>query len=381
MFQKISLQIVTVLLVLLLVQPATAAQFAAPPEDQRNLILNGAKDDLYAGGGNVTLESTVTGDLFAAGGAVTISGQVTDDVFAAGGTVSLLEKVGGDARIAAGTAVVRGAVEEDLLIFAGNIALTQDARVGGDLWVAGGSIVVQATVVGNVKIAGGEVLINSTIGGNAEIFAERLSFGRESSVAGRVIYTGPTPPVIEEGAKVPAIDFRQTNVPAPSFTPRLTVSFFIQLFALLAAAFLFVRFFGKTADAVITTAYRAPWKSLGKGLAGIIVIPVAVGLLFLTVIGYYIGLILLAWFFAVMLVTGIVASLFTGSVLLSWIEKRKEVHITWQSVIAGVVLLQLLTWIPVFGWLLALLLFLMVFGGVLHTLRTQIASIHMHGNE
>ncbi|MEK7584101.1 MAG: hypothetical protein AAB490_02570 [Patescibacteria group bacterium] len=359
---------------------AFAAQFVVPTgQSSAVVIAEGEYSDLYTAGGTVTVTRPIQGDLFAAGGEVGIHGSVGQDLFAAGGSLNVIAAVTGDAHLAGGSLTFLAPVGEDLLAAGGTIVVSPAATIGGDLRLAGGNIVVQGSVFGVTNIYGEEVYINSALGGPVSIVAKKLTFGPQSNIPATVYYKGPREAVVEDGAAVPNIqftlqEFEKKPTHAPAF---FAAGFFIMLLATLIAALLLLKFFGNTVRTVVTTAYGKPWASLGLGFVGLIVAPVAVIILLATVVGLYLAMLLVMWFVLAMLLTGLLSAIFTGALLFKWIQKTPDLQFSWWSVAAGVIVIGVLKLIPVIGWLLVLVIFLMVFGSVLQTLKAQIVSVHM----
>src|SRR5258708_36116917 len=94
--------------------------------------------NLYTAGGNVIINSKITGDLYAAGGMVKIIGDVEDNLTVAGGNLDVSGKVGRNIRIAGGNISINNAVGSDLLAAGGNIFIDETASIAGDLVSAGG---------------------------------------------------------------------------------------------------------------------------------------------------------------------------------------------------------------------------------------------------
>lgn len=356
-----------------------AGQIVLPGNQSGSVVINqGDYDDLYTAGGSVSVGSDVRGDLFAAGGEVTIGGLIGQDLFAAGGNINVTKAVTGDARIAGGSISVNAPVNEDLLLAGGSIIVAGSAPVGGDVRIAGGSIILNNDIKGSVNIQGGEVYINSMIAGPVDIMSEKLTFGPQSNVVGLVTYTGPQSAVVENGAVVSDINFtmRALQRNKGSLAPVVTAGLFVALIGKLLAALLLYKFFGRTVETIATTAYTKPWQSLGIGFVGMIVVPISVLILLITVFGFYIALVVGLWFAAAMLLTGIMAAVFTGALVFKWIQRTKELQFSWWSLVAGIVVLGALKLVPVIGWFAACVLFLMTFGGAMQTLKGQIVSIH-----
>src|SRR3989344_3003471 len=130
------LALLTLLGLVVIIPVAYAAEFMAAGKDG-NISIGSSEThrNLYIAGGNVSVNSPISGDLFAAGGGVNITGNVEQDLFAAGGNINVAGNVGGDARVAGGSIVLNNPVGGDLLVAGGNVSLSERAIIGGDLVV------------------------------------------------------------------------------------------------------------------------------------------------------------------------------------------------------------------------------------------------------
>jgi hypothetical protein len=354
-----------------LASPVLAAEALFPQKDSGNVVIGEGQShhNLYVAGGNVTVHATTTGDLFAGGGSITITGVVEEDLVVAGGNISIGGPVGGDARIAGGNITITAPINGDLLIGGGTVTITSPEGIGGDVWIGGGSVVINAPIKGNVRIGGGEVLLNGPIGGSIEVNAERLTFGSNASATGTISYHGLHEAVVEEGAMVGQIDFQERAAPKGTarFTALITIGFLVQLLAWIVAAGVLYLFARRALSRAVGSAYNAPWKSLTFGLVGVIVWPIVIVLLFVTLIGYYLALLLLALFVFFVLVSALLGAIMLGSLLIQWVSRAPvaDFRINWLSIVVGVIVVSLLPFVPIVGWVIAAGVFLIAFGTLL----------------
>ena len=362
--------------VFLVAGTASAAQFVGPSGNNGNTVIReGTYNDLYTGGASVAVQTDVAGDLFAGGGTVTVSKNVGADLFAAGGNVNINGSVGGDLRVAGGTVSVTGDVNEDLLAAGGNILLS-GKKIGGDLWVAGGNIVVDSDIAGGISIRGKEVLINGTVAGPVDVIAEKLTFGPQSRVSETIMYKGPSEAVVETGAVVSQINYEkiETSSATKSLVPIFTIAFLIKLIGMLLSALLLLKLFHKCVSDVSKNAYSSPWKSFGIGLAGIILTPVVIVLLFITIIGFYIAIGLIAAFVLALIAAARLASIFAGGLIMKWILKKEEITIGWREALIGIIALALIGLIPFIGWIIVAANFLIALGSLVMNAKRSITE-------
>jgi hypothetical protein len=370
---------------ILLAPMAHAAEFIAPGGDNGTVTLSSDQThgNLYIAGGNVTVNSTVEGDLFAAGGNITIGGEIRGDIMVAGGTVIINNTVTGDVRVAGGTVNINAPVNGDLLVGAGTLVLSEKALIGGekgsDVVVSGGSVVIDsATIRAGVRIYGGQVRFNSSSLGDLYVEAnEGLTFGPKSNIAGKITYHGPQEAVVEPGSNAAGIDFHKTERRSghmkAAWAGLFTLGFLIKILAMLLAAWLFLKIRPRRFRHSIDSMYTNPWLNLGIGVVGLIVAPIVSIILLFTFVGWYVGLIGLLVYALLLLVSGLLAAVFTGSLILKWLTK-KERQMDWQAILIGVVVLSLLKLIPIVGWLLCAVLFLMAFGALMRVIRNDVKA-------
>jgi len=135
---------------------------------------------------------------------------------------------------------------------------------------------------------------------------------------------------------------------------------------------LLLRFFPRRVSLAIDKALDRPWLNLGIGLALVIVLPVTAVLLLATVIGFYAALIIFSWLVVVYLVMNVIASIFLGVLILKWLKKYSTLR--WTALVTGAVLLMLLKFIPVIGFLAGAILWLIVFGAALRLVKEHIIT-------
>lgn len=352
---------------------AQAAELAAPGKDDGgNLMLLSTEvhKNLYAVGGNVSIESKTDGDLYVAGGKVSVTGPVEQDLVAAGGSVDVTGTVGGDVRVASGNITISNTVGGDVVVAGGTVILSDKAKILGDLLIAGGSVTVNGPVDGYAKLAGGQIVINSKIGGDVTIHnSNTVTFGAHAEVSKHISVTGKLVPVVADGAKLatpPDFTLRDAGRGARAgFAALATTGTLISLLAGFLAAWLLIRLAKGRVTALTSNMLEKPWPNLGIGLVGVIVAPIASILLFVTFVGYYIGLVVLALFILLMLLSCLVGSIFLGAWLIKVLGKKSALTIDWQAAALGAVVLLIVGFIPIIGWIAECVLLLMAFGALL----------------
>lgn len=339
--------------------------------------------NLYAAAGTSTIGGQVTGDVLAAGGTISLSGAVGGDIFALGGTIQILGPVGGDVRVAGGTVTVSDRVGGDLLVAGGTVHVLPGASIQGDLIVAAGQAIVDGNVMGSVRMVGGTLTLNGTVGGNVMARADQqITLGSTAQIRGALDYRSQKEVVMNAGATVggkityTALNKVSIDERSPQRALWAVVGIFtgMQLFAALGLAALLMWRWRRQSLEVMSQAKDAFWPSLGMGIAYGILVPIAAVFLLISFVGTLPGVILLMLYVSGMILTKALAGMFFGSWLVMVVKKRPVMHMTWWSVLGGVVLLRIVELIPLLGWIISMAAMLAVFGVIASRVHHHLAA-------
>ncbi len=307
-------------------------------------------DDVYIAGGSVSSSGVIFGDLIAGGGNIVVSGSVGGDLMAGGGSVIVISNIPDDVRVGGGNIVIQGTVGGDLLVGGGQVHISS-SRVGGDVIAGGGLIRIDAAVGGDILAGGGEVYLNGPITGSVKVKADKLTLGKNAVISGDITYSAKKEMTLEEGAVVRGeIKFE----PRKEMKAGANVLAFLglgKLAALLACALLIGLIFRRYAREIVGLVTRSPLTELGRGLVIAIVLPVLSVFLLITVVGIPLGIIGLVSFVGASLFVWILAPIILGSVVYRFITKRDTYEVSWTTILLGVVLYSILSFIPILGWI------------------------------
>lgn len=281
-----------------------------------------------------------------------------------GGTVTVAEdeELAGDVSATGATVVVRGTVDGDLRAYGRDVRIAEGAEVTGILRVYGGDVRVDGAVGGNALIYGGEVTLGETgsvdrsfgavaddvtiagtVGGDANVLARSVTLAESGAVAGGLTYQGE---LVDEGGTVDGATLRTQDLAlVPPLGPLLAAASLLLFLAnLLLGAFLLYAA-PRFADEATRTAVGDPVRTGATGLAAVVGVVVAAGLLAVTVIGLPVAVALLL----VGVVLAWVASVYGRFVLGHWLLASLGVDDRYLGLLAGVVLVALLGLVPYVG--------------------------------
>lgn len=314
----------------------------------RGTIVN---DNIFIAAGEINVNGTIKGDLITFGGNTTILGTVEGNIISGGGRV----KVSAAAKnvfIGGGEILVDGIVKNDLLVGGGMVSLGEKAKIGKDVFLGCGSANISGKIFRNLRIGCEELKVSSTtlVKGDMIYSARNVAISDNAKILGRITsYVMP--------------DYRGRAV---GFLAGVVLAQrIVNFLALLLLGILVIIFMPNQVKLITSKMTGEFWKSLGWGIFSLIVVPIIVILLFLTLIGIPLGLLLFIVYVLGIYVTGIFVSIVIGK----WIFARfgkPDISSIW-ALTVGFIVLKLLTWIPIIGWIFGLIVFLWAFGALVST--------------
>lgn len=366
---------------------AFAAEFIVPEGDNGNVTVTAESEhkNLYVVGANVLVNSKISGDLYVAGGNVTVEGDVESDIDAAGGTVYLNGLVGGDVRVLGGNITINNAVAGDLVIMGGTVTVSEKATVGGDVIVLGGEVNLQSAVAGRLLARTDRFTLNGPVAGPADIQSNMsVEFGQKASVGSGSKYKAPKEAEISNAETLGSINYEVLTIKqgqrnaAKSFTGIMTIGFLIKLIAMIIAALVLYKLLPKTSQKLVEATHDRFWHNLLIGFLFLVVGPIAFVILLLVFVGFYSAIILLVAWILILILAALLAQVYTGAWLMKYFTKKETLHIDWQAIVIGTVVLSLVALIPFIGWLIMAILFLVATGAMLrmlyHVMQSQQTS-------
>lgn len=324
-------------------------------------------NDFYAVGGTLTNSASVGGDSYVVAGTVTQDGSTTVDFSALAGRVELHAPVGDDVRVVGGNVIIADRVGGDVVVVGGELTILSTADITGDIIFYGGTLTVEGPVHGSIFARAENVRIDTKVGKDIDATAKsELVFGAHTNVAGNTVYRSQKEATRAIDAVFNGSLSRDTEAifganenSRPSLVP-----FFVLLFTGFVARFLYATWLTQFFARLQTTYGHA----LLAGFAALILVPVAVLLLFVSVLGALLGGAMLALYIALLLAAAGIAGVFLGGIIARVVTGKTSYSVLW--VLVGTGLFYTLQFIPYIGGLAALALALTVFGGfVIHAYK------------
>lgn len=376
---KIKIFFLSLLLIGTSLFPAYA--FAQTASSGSNIVLERNRtvnENYFATGENVTLSGTVNGDAYVAGGNLYVDGTINGDLMIAGGQVNIDGVVAGDVRAAGGQININGQVQGNVTVAGGSVSINRSAVIGRGLVAGAGQLVIQAPITGGITMGAGSATIASTVGGNVLAGVGEFTLAPESAIAGNLVYMSERQANMQEGSSVAGNvnftpsqkgsrerdgDVRGAAKAAGGFM--LAYKMLAALTALLIG-WLITTFFPVFSRYTIQAAETRPLKSFFTGFLVLFFGPLAVIVLFMTILGAPLGFLLIALYFAYIWLSKIFFSLYIGKKISDILKSRQSLF---AYLFLGLAAWVIASSLPILGWIYGAASLFMGIGALVLTKR------------
>lgn len=312
--------------------------------------------DVFALVSDARVAGRIKGDLILAGGQLLIDGTVDDDLQVAGSAVTITGTIGDDLRSLGANLRVSGQVAGDALLTGGRVIIDSGAHVTGSMLVKAGEADVDGRIDGPLRVEAGRVGVNGTINGDVTVICDELTIGPETKIAGNLTYSarreahidpGTVAGNVERKADDEQVEATGDKPDADKFSPGSFVFFHVYLpMVAMVSGVLLVVFFGRFVNATLGQTTTGPGLgiSFGIGFVALLVmlfVGVACLCLFPLALAVWSALGALVYF------GGVIGKMVVGRWALRPLLKRGAHPVL--ALLVGVVLIELVSFIPVLG--------------------------------
>jgi cytoskeletal protein CcmA (bactofilin family) len=280
---------------------------------------------------------------------------LTGGLIAAGANVEILGKVGGG-----------------LKACGANVA--SSGEVKGELLAGGANVVLAGKYRSKVKAAASNLTLSGTFDGDVNVLAARITVTPTAVIKGNLIYASADLNV-QQGARITGeVIQRQVMVKKQwiekwgrqGIKAMIPVGIFfwlISIVALIIVGLLINYLFPKKTDAVISTISQSFWKNLWSGFIFLVVVPMAIIVSFITVVGIPAGIIAGILYGIAIYISTIYIGVWIGRKILGYLKKSMTTAFFWPLVV-GTIVIGLLTLIPIIGCFFRLFILLLTLGAM-----------------
>ncbi|MFA6908369.1 MAG: polymer-forming cytoskeletal protein [Patescibacteria group bacterium] len=351
---------------------------------QKNVIITA--DDIvdhnyYNAANSIAIDGTVNGDVIVVAETIIVNGDVAGDVIAAGKTIKIAGTVAGNVRAAGSSIDITGAVGKNANLFASDITIDSDATIGWSLMTGAATTDIGGTVSGNIDAYGGDVTLSGTAKNDITVSLDDMSIltvGADARVAGDLKYTGKTTATIHSDAVVVGATTHtlpsQTTTKAKDLLHTWWLYWqLISLLGLLFVGIIAISLFPALLHKLNRTIRERTAGVAVSGMLAFLLTPLAVIILFMTIIGIPLALILGTLYVLALYISKIVIGIYIGTFLVNKMRKTASPSLFWPLML-GTTIVFVLTSIPVVGWLLGIVAAVWGMGAIIDTMRPHTAQ-------
>ncbi len=327
-------------------------------------------DDLFATGQTVTIAGRAVGDVFASGQTVVVTGTIDGDLIAAAQQVVVDGTVNGNVRAAGAVVTINGHVGHSVTSLAQQVNISSTGRVDGSLLAAGETVSAFGPVGRGITAGGGTVQLSGPVGGNVVTWAQTLSLGPNTRIAGNLEYYSERP-IDAAGNVAGQVTYHQVEREARQ-APLLNGLFdFGGLVWLAGSAILgalAIIFVPRASARAVELGRQQPLQTFGIGLLALFAVPVAVVLIGITLVGIPLAISFGALYWVGLLLAWPALGLVVGTELARWVRRSEPLPVL-GALVVGLIVLHLVTHLPVVGGLVASLGLAFGLGLVIQSIR------------
>lgn len=312
--------------------------------------------DFYGLGRTVAMSGKATEDLMLAGTDVTVNGEIGQDLMIAGGVVDVHGTIADDVRVVGGTVVVAGDVAGNLVVLASDLKVLSTATIGGDVLFYGETADISGIVNKNIRGTSKKMRIDGKVNA-VDVKTGDLVLGSRTEIANNISYDSPHELTRAQEAKVSGKIIYTNNTPKTQNNFRSSVIVLLVFLFSSLVVHLFLRpFSSRVVDS--TQGYVLRYLVIGFGV--IFLLPIAGFILLVSTLGSVLGILLVSLYLTLLCLTVAMLGVVVGSLLRQLTKKPKDISIL--TVVIGVLIVNLLLYIPFVGTFIFIGLMLLTLG-------------------
>lgn len=331
--------------------------------------------DAYVFAKTARIDGTIRGDLHVATPTAEISGTITGDLQVASSMLGLRGTLGDDLRAVTSNGVIDAQIAGDVLIYAGNLEIFPETHIAGAVVIGAGRVELGGRVDGPVRIDAGSVRIVGQINGDVTIACDELEIDPNAKIAGNLTYSAREAATVAPGAVAGAVNRTESDPDEPedkaedegSSVLWFAIKHIYLPIVSVIAGILLVIFFGRFTNASLGQAATSSGlgTSFGIGFVAVLVL-VMVG----AVCCVLVPMALAVWSLlgALFYFGGLIGKMLAGQWLLRPLAKERVHPIL--SLLVGVFVIELFSFIPLLSVLVPLGVIFTGIGAVLMQLRS-----------
>lgn len=310
-------------------------------------------DDLFLSGTTMDVLGTVRGDLIIVGTEATVGGEVDGDVLAIASTVNVTGTVHGSIRALAQTLTIKGRVGRNVLALAQDLQTGPQSQIDGSVTATAGSLALGGTIARGVDASATQTTLGARVGRDANLTTASLTVSPSARVAGRLRYVSGQIASIPVGVAAGGVERASpTDQPPPQAqqaAAAMNALGILWLIGTLLLGILAVHFMPAQARRTRSALASRPLTSLGLGALVCIAVPLGALIAAITIVGLPLAIVATALFIAGLQLGWVFAAAGLAGELATRIQQGPPSAPAEVLVVAGLLVLSLLTRLPILG--------------------------------
>lgn len=348
---------VATLLVLLMTLALASPASAATTRSGDHVLIGPNEtidDDVFLSGTTMDVLGHVRGDLIAIGTEATVAGEVDGDLIALASTVNVTGTVHGSVRGLAQTLTVKGQVGRNVLALAQDLETGPQSDVGGSVTAAAGTLTLGGSIHRGVDASASQTTLDAQVGRDVNVSTVLLTVAPTAHVGGRLRYVSNQTATIPSGVAAGGVtrvspSSERGSQQAADAAAAVNVLSILWLVGTLLLGVLAVHFLPSLARGSRAALTRRPLTSLGLGALLCVSVPLGSLVAAITVIGLPLAIVAIALLVAGLQVGWVFAAAGLAGALAARVQQGPPTAPPEVLVIAGVLVLWLLTRLPMLG--------------------------------
>lgn len=250
---------------------------------------------------DVLVEDTYNASVAAAGENITFDGKVNGISFGASNKI-VFNGTTEYGMLAGNVIEVNGKIDNDLAIAGNLVTINKEANIGRDAIIAASDVEISGDFNRNLSIYASKVTFkNANIKGHVKIYGQRINVEKNTTIVGTLSYPEDGVYKADKDAKIGKVEKTEAVQQKDDENFFSTVSAKIWSFLCLALIFaimtlIFPQLFTKINEKYEKTELGEIVEVFTKGLVALILVPIIIVLLFCTLIGIPLAIILLLFY-------------------------------------------------------------------------------------
>jgi cytoskeletal protein CcmA (bactofilin family) len=287
-------------------------------------------------------------------------------------TVAPDESISDDLIAAGANIQVAGHIKKGLKVFGANISIP--GTVSGEVYSAGADIDLSGTFGSKVTAVGASVVLSGTFDQDVEVASAKLTLMPATIIRANLIYSAAVLEKQEGSQVLGTVTERQKPLKTEKVhewrekgeraAKRAGIVFwFISTIALVLVGLIISAVFPNHTNRVVGVISQSPWKSIGLGLVFLVVVPVAIVIALVTVVGIPAAIIAGFLYAIIVYISRIYLGVWIGRKVIG-APKRKQITSLFWPLVVGVTIIALIGLIPFIGWIFKLFCLLIGLGAL-----------------